>query len=72
MPQKEAPNQDNGLEDSNRWVEVHVDIQALFQLPPVVASNDKISFSEYLGYELSVYPLSLFTSNGLPRSATKL
>ena len=52
-------------------VEVQVDPQALFQRLLVIASNAEISLSEIMRYELSVYPPSLFASNGLPQSATK-
>ena len=52
-------------------VEVQVDPQVLFQRLLVIASNAEITLSEIMTFELSVYPPSLFTSNGLPRSATK-
>lgn len=52
-------------------VGMQVDPQALFQRLLVIASNAEISLSETMRYELSVYPPSLFTSNGVPRCANK-
>lgn len=52
-------------------VEMQVDPQALFQRLLVIATNAEISLSVTMRYELSVYPPSLFTSNGLPRGANK-
>ena len=50
---------------------VAVDPQLLFQRLLIVANNSDIDLNEVFKYELSVYPPSLFTKEGMLNSATK-
>lgn len=51
--------------------EIVVDPKLLFQRLLIIANNSDISLNEVFTYELSVYPPSLFTKQGLLNSATK-